>query len=155
MNSVISTFTDKKHVGLRFLESVIGVVFLVFIISVAPLEKEGFMALPVIFIPSALIVDGMIRFSVLSKGIVIDRENDTLIYPKTYSRYKIKLSEITSLSSSKTLHTDAQPGVNLYTYDLVIEGSFGRDTLIFSSKKVQKRVLDALKVFVKEEEKQA
>ena len=148
MDTNILTFKDRKHAILRAVEASAGVLFLCVVTLIAPLDEAGYMAIPIIFVPTALMMDGTIRFMILKDGIVIDKEKGRLTYPKNYSRKSLKLSEITSVHGSKTLHTGAQLGTTTYTYDIRLQGSFGKETIIFSSDKTRDAVLKSIKALL-------
>ena len=148
MDTNISTFKDRKHTILRIVEALGGTLFLSFVTLIVPLEEAGYIAIPIILIPTALMMDGIVRFMVLKDGMVIDKEKDRLTYPKNYSRKSLKLSEITSVYGSKTLHTGAQLGTTTYTYDIRLQGSFGKETIFFSSDKTRDAVLKSIKALL-------
>lgn len=143
---------DRRHAFLRLFEAVMGGVFLVFLILVVPLKETGYMAVPAILIPLVLIVDGISRFRVLNKGIVIDTQTGIIEYPRSYSRGEVKLSQITSTRAAKTLHSGAQAGVSSYTYDIHLYGDFGEVTLIFSTAKIRDTLLEHIKEEMKKYE---
>jgi hypothetical protein len=149
MKSKVLIFPDKIHTRMRLIEAAVAAVFLTFILAIGALNDAGYVAIPVILIPSLLILDGMIRFMALRKDIVVDVENDTLPYPKGYSRKTIALSSIHSENTSKTVHTGAQLGVTTYSYDINLYGDFGVETLIFASKKAWDEVIDSIRESLK------
>jgi len=150
MNKSILIFKDTKHTVLRLFEAFMGTVFLGFITLSGALEEAGYAAVPAVFIPTVLIVDGLIRFKILKDGVVLDLTRDILIYPKSYHRKSIKLSHITSVYPSKTLHSGAQAGTATYTYDLNLKGDFGNETIIFASKESRDALFDAINTQKKE-----
>jgi hypothetical protein len=150
--SDIVKFIDKKHAFLRLFEAVMGASFLILVTLVADIKEAGYGAILVILVPAVLIVDGLVRFLVLKDGIVIDSQKGTISYPKNYSRDIVNISDITSVTSSKTLHSGPQFGVTVYSYDVHLHGNFGNKTLIFSSKKAQDEVLQTLRSLLPAEE---
>jgi len=144
MHHITLVLMDKQHLMLRLLEALMGIGFLIFILFVVPLTEAGEMVIPLILIPTLLIVDGVLRAMVLKRGIVIDTREGLFIYPKSYRRKSIKLSHITSVYPSKTLHSGAQAGTTTYTYDLNLKGDFGNETVIFSSKEARDKVFHAI-----------
>lgn len=78
------TYIDKKNAVLRLVEAGFGLAFLLFVVFVAPLKEAGYLAIPIVLVPAALILDGFLRYLTLKKGIVIDVENGKLEYPKHF-----------------------------------------------------------------------
>ena len=145
MQSSIVTFKDNKHAYLRLFQAVMGAAFLILITLVADIKEAGYGAIIVILVPTILIVDGLVRFFVLKEGTVIDLQHGTISCPKNYKREVLHISDITSVTSSKTVHSGPNFGVNVYSYDVHLHGSFGHRTLIFSSKEARDEVLHKLK----------
>lgn len=150
MNDAIWTYKDKKHAYLRLFQAVMGASFLILITLVADMKEAGYGAIIVILVPMILIVDGVIRFFVLKDGIVIDTKQCTISYPKNYTRDLLQISDIHSVTSSKTLHSGPNFGVAVYSYDVHLHGEFGTKTLIFSSQEARDKVLNVIKETVEQ-----
>ena len=129
-----TVFVDRTHTRLRLVEAAAGVLFLVGTLSFAPLQDAEAMLIPLFLIPTAILFDGLVRYNVLKKGIVVDPAGDRLEYPAAYTRKSLPLSGIHSLSVSKSYHSGAQFGSGTYSYDLNLQGDFGTETLVFASK---------------------
>jgi|GEM_PF-5646602 len=138
-------FLDKIHMRLRLFEAFFGLLVLLFLLFSDVLEEAGYSGVFALVIPVAIILDGLFRYRVVRKGILVDETAKKIGYPYAYVYKEIPLCEIRFVRSSKTRHSGAQFGSSTYSYDIVLEGSFGRSTIIFASAHLQNEVKNAIK----------